>query len=192
MNIFKSFLQSPVNQKESTTFAIPETTTIEAPKEIIPPFYLFIDKEAPQPEQRVNVEAQTVISLFLSKNYYSMGINDGYEYHSQATLEMAEKKIRAEFQLIVDQSIQNKTDKKLEIKIMVVNVRNISDETRENLELTLEELDAATALLQKQKELSAENEGWVMNPIHSYRQGFVRGLNDYISGERLLNSVKNL
>lgn len=73
-----------------------------------------------------------------------------------------------------------------------MNVEKIAEETKRNLELTIEELNSSIALLQKQKELSAENEGWVMNAIHSYHQGFVQGLSDYIAGENLLNSIKNI
>jgi hypothetical protein len=42
-----------------------------------------------------------------------------------------------------------------------------------------------------QKDLSIENEGWVMNTIHSYQQGFIQGLNDFLERENLLNSIKN-
>jgi hypothetical protein len=119
-----------------------------------------------------------------------MGINDGYEYHSLETLETGKKKIRAEFQLIVDQCIQEKFASRLQMRNLIVDVSKVSDDARQKLENTVEELNSSLALLEKQKELSAENEGWVMNAIHSYHQGFVQGLNDYIAGENLLNSIK--
>lgn len=78
------------------------------------------------------------------------------------------------------------------MKNIIVDVTKISDEARQKLENVIEELNASLNTLQKQKELSAENEGWVMSAIHSYHQGFVQGLNDYIAGENLLNSIKNI
>ncbi len=75
---------------------------------------------------------------------------------------------------------------------MIVYVGKIADTTRQTLENTIEELNASLDLLQKQKELSSENKGWVMNAVHSYHQGFIQGLNDYIIGENLLNSIKNI
>lgn len=194
MNILKNLFEGSrrTKQIETTEFSTPETTVVEADSKIIPPVELFIDNEVPRPEQQAAAETQSRILIFLSKNYTSMGINDGYEYHSQETLEIGKKKLKAEFQLIVDQSIQEKSEKRLQMKTMIVTVTRISDEVKQNLELTIEELNSSIALLNMQKELSSENEGWVMNAIHSYHQGFVQGLNDYIAGELLLNSIKNI
>ena len=174
-----------------TAITEPQTTVAEQP-ENIPPMDLFIDNEIPQPEQHQTAETKSKITLYLDRNYHSMGINDGYEYHSQETLETGKKKIRAEFQLLVDQSIQEKYERRLQMKNIIADVTKISDEARQKLENVIEELNASLNTLQKQKELSAENEGWVMSAIHSYHQGFVQGLNDYIAGENLLNSIKNI
>lgn len=194
MNILKNFFSGSrkTQQKETKTYFNPETAVIEAQQENIPPVDLFIDYEVPQPEQQQAAETKSRITLFLDRNYHSMGINDGYGYHSQEILETGKKKIRAEFQLIMEQIIQEKSEKRLQLRMMIVNVENISSETKRNLELTIEELNSSIGKLQTQKELSSENEGWVMNAIHSYHQGFVQGLNDYIAGENLLNSIKNL
>jgi predicted alpha/beta hydrolase family esterase len=88
--------------------------------------------------------------------------------------------------------IEEKSERRLQLRMMLVNIERISDETSRNLELTVAELNDSIALLKTQKELSAENEGWVMNAIHGYHQGFVQGLNDYVAGENLLNSIKNI
>lgn len=194
MNILKNLFggSRKTKQQESSTEVLPLTTVMEAPQENIPPVDLFIDNEVPQLERKTTMETQNKITVFLNRNYHSMGTSDGYEYHSQETLETAMKKIRAEFQLIVDQSIQEKFTSRLQIKHLIVDVANISEEAKQKLENTIEEINSSLALLQEQKELSAVSEGWVMNAVHSYHQGFVQGLNDYISGENLLNSIKNI
>lgn len=193
MSIFKNlFGGNKKTEPESSTFASPDTTIVEAQEENIPPVDLFIDNEVPQPEQQVAPESQNIITVFLNRNYQAMGINDGYEYHSQEAMETAKKKIRAEYQLIIDQSMQEKLASRLQLKNMIVDVKNISADARQKLENTVEELNSSLSILQKQKELSAENEGWVMNAIHSYHQGFVQGLNDWLAGEHLLNSIKNI
>ena len=190
MNIIeKLFGGRAKTENPVTTITDPQLTVADQP-ENIPPMDIFIDNEVPQPERQLTEETKSKITLFLERNYHSMGINDGYEYHSHETLEMGKKKIRAEFQLIVDQTIQEKSERRLQLRMLIVNVEKIAEETKRNLELTIEELNSSIALLQKQKELSAENEGWVMNAIHSYHQGFVQGLSDYIAGENLLNSIK--
>lgn len=177
---------------ETTKSAVAEPITVsEQQTGFAPPIELFIDNEAPQPEKHVE-QPQSRVASFLNRDCRSVGIHDGYEYHSQETLEAAKKKIRAEFQLIIDQSIQEKLVNRLQMKNMMVDVNKISDDARQKLENTIEELDASLAILQSQKELSAENEGWVMNAIHTYQQGFVQGLNDWLAGEHLLNSIKNI
>jgi len=194
MNILKSiFGSSSKNEHLSAeTFAPLSSSVVESPHENNPPIDLFIDNEPPQgDQQKIGSESKSKISTFLERNYHSIGINDGYEYHSFETLETGKKKIRSEFQLIIDQMIQEKSERRLQLKMMIVNVEKIADETRRNLELTIDELNTSIELLHKQKELSSENEGWVMNAIHSYHQGFVQGLNDFIASENLLNSIKN-
>lgn len=190
MNIFKLFHKKSKIVERVREITQPETTVLENKSENLPPFNLFIDDEAPQLNEVV--EQQNMIILFLNRNYHSMGTNDGYEYHSHDTLDKGLKKIKAEFQRIVDQSIQEKLQSRLQMKNLIVDVTKISDDTRLKLENTVEELNTSLALLQKQKELSAENEGWVMNAIHNYHQGFVQGLNDFIAGENFLNSIKSI
>lgn len=188
----KFFGNKNQTENQATMIAAPQTTIVKTHQENIPPVDLFIDTEVPQPEQQLLEETQNKITIFINRNYHSMGTNDGYEYHSQDTLEVGKKKISAEFQLIIDKSIQEKFGSRLQIKNLIVDVTNVSDGARQKLENTVEELNSSLALLQKQKELSAENKGWVMNAVHSYHQGFIQGLNDYINGENLLNSIKNV
>ena len=193
MSILSKFFGNKT-QKENPFKMIgePLSKASEAQVETIPPADLFIDNEEPQSLYQLAAEPQSKISVFLSRNYHSIGTSDGYEYHSQESLEVGKDKIKAEFQLILDQAIQEKLGSRLQMKHMIVYVGKIADTTRQTLENTIEELNASLDLLQKQKELSSENKGWVMNAVHSYHQGFIQGLNDYIIGENLLNSIKNI
>lgn len=188
-NLFGNKGKTGVIEKET---AIAESVTfVETQPEVAPPLELFIDNNPPRPRE-IDEQVQSKVTIFLSRNYHSIGINDGYEYHSHETLEMAKRKLKAEFQLTIDQSIQEKLASRLQLKNIVVDVNRISDEANQKLENIIEELNTSLAILQKQKELSAESEGWVMNAIHSYHQGFVQGLNDWLAGEHLLASIKNI
>lgn len=194
MSILRTIFGSSNKNEHSSseTFAPLTSSVVESQHENTPPIDLFIDNEPPQGEQqKIASESKSKISTFLERNYHSIGFNDGYEYHSYETLEIGKKKIRSEFQLIIDQMIIEKSEKRLQLKMMIVNVEKIADETRRNLELTIDELNTSIELLYKQKELSSENEGWVMSAIHSYHQGFVQGLNDFIASENLLGSINN-
>lgn len=190
MNILNLFGKKPQTSDNKNINELSEELIMKQEPENTPSLDLFIDNEPPQTDQKL-VEQQSKINSFLNRNYHAIGLNDGYEYHSQETLETGKKKIRAEFQLIIDQSIQEKYTSRLQIKNLIVDVAKVSEEAKQKLENTNEELTSSLELLHKQKELSIENEGWVMNAIHSYQQGFVQGLNDFIESENLLNSIKN-
>lgn len=189
MSILKNLFGNNTKTENTNTTVL---EAVEDSKTNIPTMDLFVDNEVPQALSPEKPIARGSISTFLDKNYKGMGINDGYEYHSNETLEVGKRKIKSEFQLIIDQMIEAKSERRLQLRMMLVNVEIISDETARNLNLTIDELNDSLALLKNQKELSALNEGWVMNAIHGYHQGFVQGLNDYVAGEILLNSIKNI
>ena len=123
MSIFK-YLFGNKGKTEATETAVAEPGTVVEPQtDTVPPIDLFIDNEAPQPKQTIE-QPQSRVTVFLSRNYHSIGIHDGYEYHSQETLETAKKKIRAEFQLIIDQAIQEKLASRLQLKNLMMQGRN--------------------------------------------------------------------
>jgi hypothetical protein len=170
-----------------------ETSVIDEPitdNEL--PFDLFINDIDPSNDQDLQAQSKSRISTFLDCNYHSIGLKEGYETRSTEILNRGKKKIRSKFHLIMDQMIQEKSERRLELKMMVVKVEGIESETKRNLELTIDELDSSMSLLQTQKELSVENEGWVMNAIHEYHQGFSQGVNEFIEQENLLNSINNI
>lgn len=169
----------------------PQTAVLESPALVIPPAELFIENEMPKTETRNVEESKNKIIAFLNRDFHAIGIAEGYEYHSNESFESGKKKIRAEFQLLVDQAIEEKKGRILKLRNLLVDISRISEDVKFQLENTIEEIKASVESLQQQKELSVENEGWVMNALHPYQQGFVQGLNNYIAGEELLNSINN-
>lgn len=191
MSIFNFFGKKPQTIESETDYKQTKTEELENQLGNIPPVDLFIDNEPPQIEG-IGEPNQSEITLFLKNDFHQMGSRDGYEFHSSDTLETGLKKIKAKFQLILDQSIQEKKQKILKLANLVVDVACISDKTVNKLENTIQELEISIELLESQKGLSAENEGWVMNAIHNYNQGFVQGVNDYVALEDLLNLKKSV
>lgn len=195
MKLFK-YLFGSAGETDTTEKIAIAPTKIQSPT-----MDLFIDNEPPvieqptafQPEiEQKKQKPQGVIESFLSRDYKTIGLFDGFEYHSQEALENAKRKIRTEFQFIMDRLIDEKTEKKFQTRTMLTNVINISPEAKQNLEILIEELNASIERLERQKSLSVEDEGWVMNAIHPYQQGFVQGLNDWVLGEQLISSVRSI
>ncbi len=191
MSIFKFFNRTTSRKEEITPGVASETKTENYSSLNTPPMDLFIDSNEPVRRSKAEITSGNRIELFLNRNFLTLGINDGFEYHSFDTFTKVRRKIQAEFQLIMDQEIQSKKERLLELRHLIIDVKDLSESAKLKLELTIEELNASLMLLQSQKELATLEEGWVMNAIHAYHQGFTQGVNDYIESEQLLNSVKN-
>lgn len=192
MNIFsKLFGKKRANVLLNT--AIPENkdNIIASAESNTPNMDLFIESEEPS-IKTVQVQQHSKITQFLNRNYHALGVHDGHEYHSSDSLTIGKRKIAAEFRLILDLEIQEKEEKRLQLENLITDVSAVSPLMLEKLQKTLEKICAAIDKLEKQKELSIEEEGWVMNAIYSYQQGFTQGLVDYLDSEELLNSIKNI
>jgi hypothetical protein len=191
MYIFNLFRKTPKTPEHSNSEVLEKTPDSENIMRVTPPLDLFVDNEEPALKIKSEVAPKNRIREFLNRNFHAMGVNEGFEYHSGEIMDSGKTRIRAEFQLIMDQDIQDKKERLLEMRHLIIDVKNLSESAKEKLELTIEELNASVSLLESQKELAALEEGWVMNAIHAYQQGFIQGLNDYIDGEQFLNTVKN-
>jgi hypothetical protein len=161
----------------------PEVESISPPNKD-----LFIDSEMPS----VQLKSVSKISAFLARNFHVIGMRDGYGYHSSENLTIGKRKIGAEFRLLLDQEIQDQENKQLRLENLIVDVSLISDLTLQKLQNTVTNIKSSINLLQVQKELSTEEEGWVMNAVYGYKQGYSQGLMDYIDSESLLNSINNI
>lgn len=152
---------------------------------------LFMESTPPTPAAKRSEKGPRRLVEFLAQNFHGMGVKDGFEYHSSEALTMAKSKIKADFYFIIDQAIDEKLTNRLEFKNKLVDVAMLP-EISHKIENTLTELELSIENLNRQKELSVDNEGWVMTSLHAYHQGFMLGINDWLAGEELLNSIKNL
>ena len=191
MSIFNFFNRNASKKEDINPGTTPNKQTENYSTLNTPPMDLFVDSNEPLKTPKKEAATGNRINLFLNRNFLTLGINDGFEYHSFDTFTKVKRKLLAEFQLIMDQEIQDKKERMLELRQLVIDVKNLSEAAKAKLELTIEELNSSLLLLQSQKELAALEEGWVMNAIHTYYQGFTQGLNDYIEGEQFLSAVKN-
>lgn len=152
---------------------------------------LFVDNEPPQPEKLQSKIQPSKISEFLERNFESKGLNDGYEYGTQELLENSIKRYKSEFLTILDQMIEEKRLVLINLENQIHAVTNIAPVVVEQLKNSIAETKNSITELQKQKELTVENEGWVMNGIHSYRDGFIKGVITKQGENQLLNYTSN-
>jgi len=148
---------------------------------------LFVDHEPPQDERRSDAskDSKIDIQVFLDQDFLTQGFRDGYDYHSSETLTQQIKCIKTEFRIRLDLLIDLKRRKILQLQNQQFEVDGMSDRLNRQIDLFIKDLSQITDRLEKEKEHSAVDEGWIMKAINNYKSGFNRGLELY-QEERLL------
>jgi hypothetical protein len=151
------------------------------------PENLFVDNEPPSAEQESHKgQGEGVdIQQYLDQDFFNAGYKDGFDYHSQDTLTQHVKVIKSEFRMKIDLLIDLKKRNILELKNQDIEVDTMSERISRQINLLISDLTSTIESLEKEKELSSVEEGWIMKAIHAYRDGFFRGLEMY-NNERLL------
>lgn len=177
MSIFKNLFggNRKTEPAELTTFASPETIVIEKQQDLIPPVDLFLDNEPPSSEQVAELNKSKIVA-FIERDWNRLGLNDGYEYGTQEVYELQIKHIKSEFRKIIDQMVDEKRISLTQLRNRKIEIGSLSDSTVKQLEVVIDETQKSLEELVKEKSLSAENEGLVMNAIHPYSLSFKKGL----------------
>lgn len=149
---------------------------------------LFVEETPPRAGQqpRESEASPTKLAAFLGRDYWTMGRRDGYLYHSAEGFDLWRQKIMAEFRLVMDQLLQEKSEQRLVLRNHLSSLGNLHEVTSAQLHNTLKELEADAERLTAQKELSAVDEGWLMGAVHGYQLGFTQGLREYVESESLV------
>lgn len=175
MNIFNLF------KKQADQHAIEEPIISKS---------IFIDEEKPSSNHFIKETQEATLLNYLKEDHKSKGISDGFEYHSAKALEMSKQKIKTEFRFLLDKSIESLNQKLLDLKMIYVEVKDLSPDLKEKTETSIISNEKSIEELKYQKELSAMDEGWVMKLIYNYELGFIHGANTYVEGEDFLKSIK--
>ncbi len=184
MNFFRALFGPRTSETNSST-TIPLAGTP-------PPEDLFLDRTPPSPDVQELPEMDTPISAFLRKDYGGMGMHDGFEYHHQEHLQVMRRRIKAEYLALLDQVILEKRDLRRRLQDRMIDVASISDEMHRKLQLVLDEMHHVLDLLERQKLLAIEDEGWLMQALHAYQQGFLKGVQDRLEGDEMMARIQIL
>lgn len=143
------------------------------------PRNLFLEEEAPPLGEPERGGTDTSVKVFLDRDFFRIGREDGYGTHSADTLGINQRRIRAEFRFAVEQLIDETKREILLLKTHLINAGSISDSIRDQLQLRIDELKTRLEYLEREKELSVDDEGLVSAALHKYHDGFVRGVQAY-------------
>jgi hypothetical protein len=181
MSIF-NFFRANKTPKTTSEPANLETEVINSSKEINQ--NLFVDNEEPEKSSE-DVPQLSPIEEFLNQNFEWIGYNDGYFYPDNEYYENKLKLIRSNFRLAIDKSLDIKRGEIGHLRLHIIKTKGISSRLESQLIEKEKSLLACIHELDTQKVLSVENEGIVASSIHSYRAGFIRGVERF-QQEKLL------
>jgi hypothetical protein len=139
---------------------------------------LFVDNIPPAQE----VTSQTPhisISSFMDRDFHRKGYEDGYSWHSAEMLDNQVKAIKSEFRYFLDQKVDELRQEILKLSHHKINVSGLSERNTQQLQLQIDLYDVNIQRLEREKELSSQDEGLVMKVINQYRDGFIRGMETY-------------
>ena len=141
----------------------------------------FVDDKNPQEEPPIEKDTKKAseMAVFLKTDYFEDGFNIGYNYHSTDQLETTLRHLKAQFRLLIDEGVDARWIEIAELKQELIQSSGVSDRLHKQLEQRIETLTESIERYQIEKELSVADEGMITKVIHSYREGFLRGLDQY-------------
>lgn len=183
-----SFLSGLFGKKQSdSSNQVSDTAIMESVPDLNVMKDLFVDSNPPATDQEVADGKGANIQQFLEQDFYLSGKRDGYTYHSQEMLTQRIKRIKADFRLQIDFLVDQKRQSLLQLTTHNIDMDGLSERLIRKVEACAADYRQMIERLEKEKELSAMDEGWVMKPVHDYRDGFLHGVETF-NEEKLLAS----
>lgn len=185
MKTLKELFGLKVNRKPSTEFdELKKANSFDSKH--IPSKELFTDNsilEEHEATKRINSDP---INVFLGKNYYDIGVREGFSIHSNEAAQSRKQAIKSDFRNLLTQLINQNKEDILRLTNSAVEVADLSLELKEKLENKIEFLNHQIEKYNQQMELSSQDEGFIMSAIHNYHQGFLSGMRSYMEMEKLI------
>ena len=156
---------------------------------------LFVDSTPPVKQARTADEMNEFLE-YLSSNFFGNGFRDGYENQDHQYLSLNEERIRNEAALKAQLVIEQKKEKVLALKTLLIDIGTTSREESEIAKANIEQQDKS--ILELEKEINHAigtgkvlEEGLVMRAISEYRAGFRKGIRAYAE-EKLFGRSTNM
>lgn len=171
-----NFFRSNKTSAPTETLVAPISETSELEKTI--DRALFVEDQAPDLDEQLK-KPDNHLEIFLNQNFELKGYSDGYSYPETEYLETQLQVYRASFRLAIDKCLDLKRAEIGELRLHRINTSGLSARMGLQLEEKIQILEITVHELDMQKILSVENDGIISGPIHSYRLGFIKGLERY-------------
>lgn len=134
-------------------------------------------------------QGDNFLESFLDKDYSTLGKIDGFHHKTTDYRDARIKQVRSEFQIILDRLLERCRLQICELEGELSQLGDLSDLLKEKLVRHITYLRDQEAALQKDKELTALNEGKIMQAIHAYSRGYLEGVALHLETNILKNPM---
>lgn len=130
--------------------------------------------------EQTNKLSHNPLMEFKSRDFMATGYKKGFEEHSADALENGQLKLKAEFRNILQIMKDKNKSEIFVLKNEIVDAHSISERLTKKLELRIEQIESNINTMDYELELSVLNEGFIMEVLHTYREGYSKGYSDYV------------
>ena len=145
----------------------------------IDPSVFVEDSDPSVAEPATESKPSSRLDKFLRVDYEWYGFSDGYADPSADFMEKKLKAIRSDFRLELDRSLDEMRSRVSDARLHQIRISGMPGRMEEEIKEKVRQLESAIQELQRQKELSVDDEGMVSSAISRYTIGFTKGVNRY-------------
>ena len=150
---------------------------------------IFVNPEPPVQEKESETNAVSGLEAFLSCDYFKMGFEEGYKTHSAEAKTARINVIKSEFRLIMSRKIDQLRQEMLTLENHLIDVEGIDQRLEKKILKRIGYIKERCVENEKEKALSVEDEGLVMESIHKFTDGFIKGTQMYTEEKLLASST---
>lgn len=150
---------------------------------------IFVNPEPPVQEKADNQSSESALEEFLARDYYAMGYDEGYKTHSAEAKINHINVIKATFRQIMSRKIDQLRQEVLSLENYLIDVEGDDKRLEMKLNNRIKYIMDRCGELEKEKALSVDDEGLVMEPINKFANGFAKGLQIYTEEKLLASST---
>lgn len=140
---------------------------------------LFVDGNPPSASEGNDLLSGVDLHAFFGRDFSGRGYREGYALHSGEILEQKIREIKSDFRMEVDKLIDQKRQQASSLESQCQDMKGLSARLASQIGSVMKNHAEVIDKLEKEKELSAEDEGWVMKAVHSYKSGYMEGIEQY-------------
>ena len=122
---------------------------------------------------------------FLDDNHFGLGRHNGCHFRTADARERGVQAIISEFQNIVALLSAQKQVQVDRLNDALLETENVCDVTTRRLQMAVQKCEREMATLREQIDLASDGQGWVQQPIATYKLGFSQGIKAALDADHL-------